>query len=219
MESTKKTRRVRKDKKSYLNDWEDDFNDIESNFKKSNEFDKKTLTAKPQRKETKKQSLVSVTASVGPVIEIIKTDSNIIDKGFYLDDKPESPKETFGLPLKEGEVEQKDEFALSQSDIQTVQIKYENKLKMLEEENQRLKNSNAPLSKNEEKLLSAIRSEILNQSSQAPVIGRTKFLTKLGMNSKYLDDSIKGLVDKKIIERAPVKYSAKIMTNSWKILK
>lgn len=179
--------------------------------------------ARPERRKTKKvkdQKLVeSVAAPVESVIKESELDSNIIDKGFFLEDKEaEGFKGVGELPCSEV-VDVKEEAHLSQSDVQAIQFKYENKLKILEEENQRLKNDITPLSKNEEKLLSAIRSERINQSVEEPIIGRSMLIRKYKMNSKYLDDSIKGLEERKILERREVPYSAKIMTNSWKLLK
>lgn len=94
----------------------------------------------------------------------------------------------------------------------------EAKMKALEEENSRLKDTDKALTKNEEKLLSAIKSERINQDIDNPVIGRSKLIKKYSINSKYMDDAIKGLELKGIIERVPVKYSDRIMTNSWRII-
>lgn len=173
---------------------------------------------RPERRATKKVKDKNLVESLGlaecPVTEETKDDLNIIDKGFYLEDKTEGFSGTFDLPFEESK-----DTSLSKTDILSVQIQYQEQLEKLKLENKLLKKNASSLTKNEEKLLSAIRSEILNQSCEKPVIGRTKFLRKLGMNSKYLDDSIKGLIDKEIIKRIPVNYTAKIMTYSWKILK
>jgi hypothetical protein len=92
------------------------------------------------------------------------------------------------------------------------------KMKALEEENLRLKDTGKTLTKNEEKLLSAIKSERINQDRVNPIIGRSKLIKKYCINSKYIDDAIKGLELKNIIKRSPVKYSDRIMTNSWELL-
>jgi hypothetical protein len=92
------------------------------------------------------------------------------------------------------------------------------KMELLEAENSRLKSGSNSLTKNEEKLLSAIRSEVINQLKDEPIIGRNMLLRIYKINSKYLDDSIKSLESKGIVKRTQVKYSAKIKTNSWKIL-
>jgi hypothetical protein len=92
------------------------------------------------------------------------------------------------------------------------------KMKALEEENLRLKDTGKTLTKNEEKLLSAIKSERINQDRVNPIIGRSKLIKKYCINSKYIDDAIKGLELKNIIKRSPVKYSDRIMTNSWDLL-
>jgi hypothetical protein len=93
------------------------------------------------------------------------------------------------------------------------------KMKALEDENSRLKDAGKILTKNEEKLLSAIKSERINQGNEKPVISRSMLIKKYGMGNKYLDSSITGLESKGYIERKPVNYSAKIKTNSWMLLK
>jgi hypothetical protein len=93
------------------------------------------------------------------------------------------------------------------------------KMKALEDENSRLKDTAKILTKNEEKLLSAIKSERINQDKEKPIISRSMLIKKYAMGNKYLDSSITGLESKGYIERKPVNYSAKIKTNSWMLLK
>lgn len=100
-----------------------------------------------------------------------------------------------------------------------VDLELENRIRALEEENYKLKEKVSGLTKNEEKILSAIRSEVINQSKDNPIIGRSLLINKYKVGSKYLDSSICGLEAKGYISRTPVKYSAKISTNSWQILK
>ncbi|GEM_PF-5495458 len=76
----------------------------------------------------------------------------------------------------------------------------------------------AQLSKNEEKILNAIRVEVMEQKISEPVIGRNCFSTKYGINKKFLDESVKLLEGKGLIFRRQIKYSGNVMTYTWKIL-
>lgn len=71
---------------------------------------------------------------------------------------------------------------------------------------------------NENKVLAAIRSEILIQDTSNPQIGRNKLLKKYGINARYLDESILGLETKGLIRRTAVNYSPKIKTFKWEVL-
>lgn len=108
--------------------------------------------------------------------------------------------------------------SLSKNTLEEIKIDYERKISLLEKKVKIAESQDKPLSKNEEKLLSAIRSERINQSVDEPIIGRGMLIRKYKMNSKYLDDSIKSLEERKAIERRKVPYSAKVMTYSWKLL-
>ena len=52
-----------------------------------------------------------------------------------------------------------------------------------------MRGSNRGLKKNESKLLSALKSEILIQKTESPLVGRTKLKKVYNINEKYLDDS------------------------------
>ena len=116
----------------------------------------------------------------------------------------ESPKDTVGKP--------------SSADLEAIKIQYEEKLQALKEENKRLKSGDTTLSKHEEKLLSAIKSEKLNQSTNAPIIGRRMLSEEYKIGRKYLDEAIKGLIEKKLIRIKYVNYTSKIKTSEWEIL-
>lgn len=106
----------------------------------------------------------------------------------------------------------------TQSDLLSLQKQYERKIKALELQVAQSLSVSGTLSKNEEKLLNAIRSEKMLQKVEEPIIGRSRLIKEYKINTKYLDTAISGLEIKGIILRTAVKYSAKIMTNSWKIL-
>jgi hypothetical protein len=112
----------------------------------------------------------------------------------------------------------KEVTSASMSSLEEIKVDYERKISLLEKKVRIAESQDKPLSKNEEKLLSAIRSERINQSVGEPIIGRGMLIRKYKMNSKYLDDSIKALEERKLIKRTKVPYSAKVMTYAWKLL-
>ena len=86
------------------------------------------------------------------------------------------------------------------------------------------KNSNLilidePLSKNEYKVINAIRSEAFEQNIQEPIIGRTIFMRKYKIGPNYLSKSIESLLGRGIISFKEVPYSTSQNTKSWKLLK
>ena len=106
----------------------------------------------------------------------------------------------------------------SQVDLQAIQIEYENKIKVLELQVEFAKLKSKSLTKNEEKLLNAIRSEVINQECDVPIMTRSYIGKNYGINEKYLGDSIKSLSKKGLIERSPAKTQNNQSTFSWKIL-
>jgi hypothetical protein len=111
-----------------------------------------------------------------------------------------------------------DSASSQKSHLQTVKDNYEKRIALLEKKVKIAESQDKSLSRNEEKLLIAIRSEKINQVINEPIISRNMLIKKYCINSKYLDESIKGLEVKKVIERKEIPYSSKIMTNSWKLL-
>jgi len=90
-------------------------------------------------------------------------------------------------------------------------------LKKLKIENERLRTEKGQFGANEQKVLSAIKSEIANQSTDRPIMSRAIFKGSYGMNEKYLSPAIDALLDKKIINRHPAKKNGQ-NTFSWEIL-
>ena len=103
-------------------------------------------------------------------------------------------------------------------DIEIIKKKYEDVIKKLESENKKLKRSDSRLTKNEEKLIAAIRSEIINQDTETPIIGRRLLIEEYNIGRKYLDEAIKGLISKGLIKRKYVKFTANVKTSSWEII-
>lgn len=156
--------------------------------------------ARPERRKTKKVKETIDVLELEETQRINYNDDIYEDTGFFIKEKNDSLART------------------GTSDIQIIQLEFEKKLKALEEENKKLKSETSVLSKNENKLLSAIKSERINQDVDKPVIGRSMLIKKYSINSKYIDDAIKGLELKSLIKRTPIKYSDRIMTNSWVLL-
>jgi len=103
-------------------------------------------------------------------------------------------------------------------DIETLKRKYEKEILLLKEANNALTKSSEKITKNEQKVLSAIRSEKISQNQGFPIISRATFMKTYGINSKYLDDSITSLISRKMILREETIYSGNIKTYRWKIL-
>lgn len=103
--------------------------------------------------------------------------------------------------------------------IDTDLTKLEKKIKALELENENLKISvNYNLTTHEEKLLSAIRSEILSQEMNAPVMTRGHIRKNYGIGEKYLGTAIKGLEDKGLISRTQARTKLNQLSFQWKII-
>ena len=83
---------------------------------------------------------------------------------------------------------------------------------------QTLESINAPLSKNEEKIISAIRSEAIEQNSDKPIISYNKFRKKYKVSSDYYRPSISGLLNKGLIEQEEAIFSGNVKTYRWKIV-
>lgn len=107
----------------------------------------------------------------------------------------------------------------SPSDLQALQLSYERKFEELKKENQLLKLGRKELSANEKRILNAIRSEAILQKKDNPIIGRTKLKKEYGINSKYLDSAISGLIQQNIIKRTKISFTKKIITYEWMILR
>lgn len=95
---------------------------------------------------------------------------------------------------------------------------YEERIRELEAMLLKERSINSKTSANEEKVLNAIRCEIMKQKCEQPIITRSMFLKIYKINSRYLDDSISKLIEKKTIAKEEVKYSTKVITHSWRIL-
>ncbi len=72
--------------------------------------------------------------------------------------------------------------------------------------------------KNQEKILVAIRNEILNQDKKTPVVTRSMFIKTYKVSSRLLDSSIKELLSKEIISRKKVVYAGALATFEYEIV-
>lgn len=103
---------------------------------------------------------------------------------------------------------------ITSSDIQSLQLQHEKELDKLKEQ---LASAVKPTI-NEEKILSAIKSEKLIQETNTPIISRNLLMRQYNLRPKYLDKSIQGLIQKGVIKRTFVKYSSTQNTSQWEIL-
>ncbi len=94
--------------------------------------------------------------------------------------------------------------------------------KELEEANHRIKTleeKDSSFTKNERKILSAIRSEEISQETESPVISYNKFRKVYKVSSNYYRPSIESLVRRGIIKQKRIAYSGKVSTFRWTISK
>jgi hypothetical protein len=71
---------------------------------------------------------------------------------------------------------------------------------------------------NEKKIISAIKSEKINQNNDMPVITRSMFMKKYKVSSRFIDSSIRDLIEKKEISREEKNYTKKIKTFSYMMI-
>lgn len=109
---------------------------------------------------------------------------------------------------------------IENADILAIQAKYENEILKLKTENKLLKEGSKSISltKNEEKILAAIRSESLIQKTGKPIISYGKFRKTYKVSSDYYRPSINGLEAKGLIKKEEVVFSGMVKTYSWEIL-
>lgn len=91
-------------------------------------------------------------------------------------------------------------------------------LEKAKEKIQALELTSSPLTKNEEKIIAAIRSEKIKQNTEEPQISSRTFRKEYKVSSDYYRPSIESLIQKKIIERVETKYAGTVKTYRWKIL-
>lgn len=104
-------------------------------------------------------------------------------------------------------------------DIRAIKSEYEQKIALLEKKVEVAESQNKNLTKNEEKLLSAIRSEQLNQSTEWPLISTNKIRKSYKVHPAYFAKSLDSLISLGIVERKQATYSGSIKTYKYTILK
>jgi hypothetical protein len=90
-------------------------------------------------------------------------------------------------------------------------------LQKLQEENRLLKRGNI-LTKNEKKIIAAIRSEAIEQEVEKPIISTTMLRKKHRVSAKYQRESIEELLEKNLIKREKVPYSGQVKTYRWTLI-
>lgn len=142
-----------------------------------------------------------------PRHEVIIEDNNVVEN--ILAPKSNTEKSVVNQDFSQDTVTE-----ISNSDIQSLQLKHEEELNQLKEQLAKIEKP----TKNEEKILNAIKSERLKQNTQTPTIGRNLFMREYNLRPKYLDKSIQSLLQKSVIKRTFIKYSATQNTSKWEIL-
>jgi hypothetical protein len=97
-------------------------------------------------------------------------------------------------------------------------IELREKLNQAKIQIQELKKIDTSLTKNEEKVINAIRSESLNQNTETPLISYNKFRKLYKVSSSYYRPSIESLLRKNIITKEKSVFSGKVITYKWKII-
>ena len=91
-------------------------------------------------------------------------------------------------------------------------------LEKAQEKIQLLESSNSTFSKNEEKIINAIRSESIEQDTNNPIISYNKFRKKHKVSSSYYRPSIEKLINKGIIKKEEACFSGNVKTFRWTII-
>ena len=93
-----------------------------------------------------------------------------------------------------------------------------NQLKEAQKEIKKLKTTSSPFTKNEDKIMSAIKSESINQKTDWPIISYNKFRKVYKVSSSYYRPSINSLLDKGSIDKQEAVFSGDVKTYRWKVL-
>lgn len=103
--------------------------------------------------------------------------------------------------------------------LRAIESEYEQKIALLEKKVEIAESQNKQLTKNEEKLLSAIRSEQLSQSTEWPLISTNKIRKTYKVHPAYFAKSLDNLISFGKVERREATYSGSIKTYKYTILK
>jgi len=83
---------------------------------------------------------------------------------------------------------------------------------------EKLETLNHTYTKNEEKILAAIRSESLIQKTDSPTISYNKFRKEYRVSSDYYRPSINSLLEKGLINQERATFSGNVKTYRWQIV-
>lgn len=95
--------------------------------------------------------------------------------------------------------------------------KLQKELLATQNELKKLKSQKSSFTKNEEKILNAIKSEALLQKTNEPQISSRVFRTTYKVSSDYFRKSIDSLIVSEAIERIETKFAGKVPTYRWKV--
>ena len=88
---------------------------------------------------------------------------------------------------------------------------------MLQEENKLLR-AGDDLTKNEKKIIAAIRSEVIEQKTDKPIISTSMLRKKYRVSAKYQGGSVEALTNKNLIKREKASYSGEVKTYRWMLI-
>jgi hypothetical protein len=107
-------------------------------------------------------------------------------------------------------------------ELQLLKEKYEAEKKARLQAEERLvesaKNPSISLTTNEKKLISAIKSEILIQETEEPVISTNKLRKHYKVHPNYFAESLNNLLESGLIAREEACFSGKIQTYKYSLL-
>lgn len=105
------------------------------------------------------------------------------------------------------------------SEVPTNEVKkLKEELERAKEKIQTLEMSSGNLTKNEEKIIAAIRSESLIQDTEMPSISYNRFRKTYKVSSDYYRPSINSLIKKGLIHQEVTTFSGNVKTFRWKVL-
>jgi hypothetical protein len=191
MANTRK-RRERKNRSSIIDTLEDDFKDIETNFKESNEFSRPRSVipdevAESRALEVKGKAPVKADEKNDVVAPPTLSDLQVMDERSRGKDKE--------IEVLKAQLRAKDEVI------------------------DRVSKGQAPLSKNMTKILAAIRSEIVIQETNRPVISSTRLRKHYKVHPNFFGDSVSYLINNGYISREETPYSGKVSTYKYWLLR
>lgn len=96
--------------------------------------------------------------------------------------------------------------------------KLKNELEKAKAKIEALESTQEGFTKNEKKIIAAIKSESLKQNTDMPIISYNTFRKTYKVSSDYYRPSIESLIKRKVITREEAIFSGDVKTKRWKIV-